>query len=104
MRSWAVALGEDGREAEATGPCRSPCNAYLGLQDFVLASMRPRHLRLLAAALRGEPQREVAQREGITQSAVSQALSSSGAQALAQALRRPLRRGARNISIRLISG
>ena len=87
VRSWAVALGEDGREADGTGSVPfATVNAYLGLQDFVLASMRPRHLRLLVAALRGEPQREVARREGITQSAVSQALSSSGAQALAQAL------------------
>jgi predicted transcriptional regulator len=52
----------------------------------VLSTITPRHLRLLAAALRGDPQREAARREGVTQSAVSQALHSSGGQALVQAL------------------
>lgn len=87
VRSWVAALERDGRHPSgphATGV--AALNAFLGLQDFVLAQMTPRHLRLLAAVLRGEPQREAARREQITQSAVSQALHSSGAQALAQAL------------------
>ncbi len=61
-------------------------NAFLGLQDFVLWSMSPRHHRLLTGLLDGEQQRTLARREGISQSGVSQALQSSGAQAVVQAL------------------
>ena len=87
VRSWVAALDRDGHQP--SGPpaaAVAALNAYLGLQDFVLAQMTPRHLRLLAAVLRGDPQREAARREQITQSAVSQALHTSGAQALTQAL------------------
>jgi hypothetical protein len=87
VRSWAAALDTDGREpSEPVAATVTAVNAYLGMQDFVLSTMTPRQLRLLAAVLRGEPQRDAARREQITQSAVSQSLHSSGAQALCQAL------------------
>jgi hypothetical protein len=86
VRSWAAALGDDGLEPSDSDGVPFGLNAYLVLQDFVLSTMRPRQLRLLAAALRGEQQREIARREGVTQSAVSQALAASGAHAVTQAL------------------
>ncbi len=48
--------------------------------------MSPRHRRLLAGVLQGDQQRTLARREQISQSAVSQALQASGAQAIVQAL------------------
>lgn len=62
-------------------------NAFLELQDFLVAGMSARQLRLLTGVLDGQPQRELAQAEGISQSAVSQALHASGAHALLHALR-----------------
>jgi len=86
VRSWVQALDADGSEPARCSEAVAVVNAYLGLQDFLLSTMRPRQLRLLAATLRGEPQREIAAREGITQSAVSQAVQASGARALIQSL------------------
>ncbi|HLK95102.1 MAG TPA: SatD family protein [Nocardioidaceae bacterium] len=86
VRSRAQALEPDGSEPVGSNEAVAVANAYLGLQDFLLSSMRPRELRLLAATLSGEPQREIAAREGITQSAVSQAMQASGARALLQSL------------------
>jgi hypothetical protein len=86
VRSWASALDADGSESPGSSRWVAVVNGYLGLQDFLLSSMRPRQLRLLAATLSGEPQREIAAREGITQSAVSQAVQASGARALVQSL------------------
>lgn len=86
VRSWAQALDADGSEPASGSESVAVVNAYLGLQDFLLSSMRPRQLRLLAATLSGEPQRDIAAREGITQSAVSQAVQASGARALVQSL------------------
>ena len=88
VRSWAAALERDGSDPsdDATVRTVAAVNAYLGIQDFVVSTMTPRQLRLLASALRGEPQREAARREKVTQSAVSQALHSSGGQAVAHAL------------------
>ena len=86
VRSWAQALDADGSEPASSSGSVAVVNAYLGLQDFLLSSMRPRQLRLLAATLSGEPQREIAAREGITQSAVSQAVQASGGRALVQSL------------------
>lgn len=86
IRSWTQALDADGSEGTSSSGSVAGVNAYLGLQDFLLSSMRPRQLRLLAATLSGEPQREIAAREGITQSAVSQAVQASGARALVQSL------------------
>jgi hypothetical protein len=87
VRSWAVALDDDGVEPSGSRAATvAAVNAFLGLQDFVLSTMTPRQQRLLASVLRGEPQREAARREQITQSAVSQALHASGGQALTQSL------------------
>ncbi|WP_180357540.1 SatD family protein [Streptomyces sp. NP160] len=57
-------------------------NAFLAVRDDVIARMSPRARRLLAHQLRGHPQQVVAQAEGVTQPAVSQALARSGALAV----------------------
>ena len=76
VRSWACAMDPEGNPADDTGTVPlATVNAYFSLQDFVLAGMQPRQVRLLAAVLRGEPQREIADREGVTKSAVSQQFS-----------------------------
>jgi len=89
VRCRLVAMSADGEPPAApVARLSAAVNAYLGLQDFVLWSMSPRHHRLLAGLLEGEQQRALASQEGISQSAVSQALQSSGAQAVAQSLDR----------------
>jgi len=57
-------------------------NAYLLARDQILATMNPRARRLLLGQLGGSTQAQLAAQEGITQSAVSQNLSRSGANAL----------------------
>jgi DNA-directed RNA polymerase specialized sigma24 family protein len=58
-------------------------NAYLLARDQIVSTMTPRARRLLLGQLLGATQAELAAEEGITQSAVSQSLSRSGANALA---------------------
>lgn len=57
-------------------------NAYLLTRDHLVTAMNPRARRLLRGQLLGDTQGELAEREGITQSAVSQNLHRSGAIAL----------------------
>lgn len=61
--------------------------SHLILRDHLIDGMSGRERRLAAGALRGEPQRALAESEGITQSAVSQNLRRSGAAALIAAYR-----------------
>jgi hypothetical protein len=60
-------------------------NGFLLLRDASISSMRPRDRRLSAGSLRGYPQSELAEREQISQSAVSQSLRRSGGAALVAA-------------------
>lgn len=57
----------------------------LVLRDHVVARMKARERRLLAAMLQGHTQLEAARSEGISQAAVSQSLHRSGAMALLDA-------------------
>ncbi|MGV8884698.1 MAG: SatD family protein [Microbacteriaceae bacterium] len=57
-------------------------NAYLLSRDHLLGAMKRRERALLLGQLLGDTQRELAERENITQSAVSQNLHRSGAMAL----------------------
>ena len=57
-------------------------NAYLLSRDHLLGAMKRRERALLLGQLLGETQSELAEREGITQSAVSQNLHKSGAMSL----------------------
>ena len=60
-------------------------NAHLLLRDHLIDTMSPRARRLAAGTLSGATQSELAARERISQSAVSQNLRRSGAAALVAA-------------------
>ena len=76
VRTW-FRRDEPGDASEAL------VNAYLLSRDQIVSTMTPRSRRLLLGQLLGSTQAQLAATEGITQSAVSQNLSRSGANALA---------------------
>ncbi|MBD8043660.1 hypothetical protein H9638_07515 [Arthrobacter sp. Sa2BUA2] len=76
LRSWFAS-----DDAGAAGEV-SLVNGFLLLRDASISSMRPRDRRITAGVLLGVSQTELARREKITQSAVSQSLRRSGASAL----------------------
>lgn len=82
-RTWVVAA-----EQESTAAHREAAltRSFLVLQDHLLAAMSPLQLSVLRGSLAGARQSTIAEAAGVTQSAVSQALSSSGGKALIQAL------------------
>ncbi|MFT4220921.1 MAG: SatD family protein [Microbacterium sp.] len=59
-------------------------NAYLLARDEIVAGMAERTRRLAYGRCFGATQRDLAEREGVTQSAVSQALATAGAHAVVQ--------------------
>lgn len=61
-----------------------PANVSLLLRDHLISAMRPREKRITLQLISGRTQREIADSEGITQAAVSQAAKKSGAATLAQ--------------------
>lgn len=73
-RTWAR---DDAGDAHALTPA-------LLLRDHVITSMRPRERRIAAGLIAGRFQAEIAEQEGVTQSAVSQSARRSGANALVQ--------------------
>ena len=78
LRTWYV-----GEDADAE-------NAYLTCRDGLVDRLSERGHRMLALALTGRTQRDIAQEEGISPSAVSQAFARGiGAVRDAEALRRP---------------
>jgi hypothetical protein len=77
VRTWFHADPAGGRSPDA-----GLVNAYLLLRDQVVTGMSERSRRLLLGQLLDETQEQLAKHEGITQSAVSQNLSRSGATAL----------------------
>lgn len=78
-RTW-VALADG--EAEHMRPLVTTANAYLLSRDHIIGGMSERARRLTYGRLAGKTQKQLAAAEGISQSAVSQALTASGAQAL----------------------
>ena len=76
VRTWFRAASETGTPDEAL------VNAYLLARDHIVGSMNPRARRLLLGHLLGATQGDLAEQEGITQSAVSQNLNRNGANAL----------------------
>ncbi|WP_448072216.1 SatD family protein [Georgenia yuyongxinii] len=74
LRSW---FWSEDRSAED-----GVVNSYLLMRDHLISAMKPRERRIAAAGLLGKPQAEIAEAEGITQSAVSQSLRRSGGAAL----------------------
>lgn len=57
-------------------------NAALLLRDELIGSMKPREVRIARAMIEGRTQAQIAEAEGITQSAVSQSARRSGAATL----------------------
>lgn len=77
LRSWYV-VGEGAIRA----PEPSAINAFLLCRDQIVSGMNDRSRRLLLGLLQGRTQVELAKREDITQSTVSQNLQRSGAYAV----------------------
>ncbi|MWB98931.1 SatD family protein [Agromyces seonyuensis] len=80
-RTW-VAAADD-----ASGLDLPHVNAYLLARDQLVTSMSERTRRLAYGRCLGTSQRDLAGAEGITQSAVSQALASAGAAAVVEGYR-----------------
>jgi len=83
LRTWFV----DGSATSSGDPApRSALAgfavAFLSVRDEIIAGMDERKLRLLRGMLTGATQAELASAEGVTQSAVSQLLTRSGAHAI----------------------
>lgn len=81
LRSWFLSSTHPGEWEERL------VNSYFLARDQIVSRMNARGRRVAVGALRGDTQAEIARAEGITQSAVSQALQSSGAMALIDGLR-----------------
>ncbi len=82
-RTWIVAADGQDEVMESTV---AAANAYLLLRDELVGEMSERERRLAYGRLTGVSQRELAEREGITQPSVSKALRRSGAVAILQGL------------------
>lgn len=76
----AAAPGEDEAAVDLA-------NAYLLSRDHLVSDMTPRTRRLAYGRLLGTTQAALAEQEGITQSAVSQALATAGAAAVVEGFR-----------------
>jgi hypothetical protein len=83
VRTWFREAGADEARDSGSLGAESIVNAYLLSRDHIIGSMSARARRLLRGHLLGKTQAQLAESEGITQSAVSQSLSNSGANALA---------------------
>lgn len=79
LRSWALAAADEDAATRARMPL---VNAYLLARDQLVSDMGERTRRLAYGRCLGATQRELAQSEGVTQSAVSQLLKSAGAAAV----------------------
>lgn len=77
LRTWFAAAAD----AQSTPPAQI-VNAYLLGRDHLVTTMSDRSRRLLLGLLEGVKQVDLAMREGISESAVSQSLRRSGAHAI----------------------
>ncbi len=82
-RTWVVVAEQESPAAHREA---AVARSFLILQDHLLADMSALQLSVLRGSLAGRRQAVIAEAEGVTQSAVSQALSSSGGKAVIQAL------------------
>jgi hypothetical protein len=90
-RTWiAAAEGEDAAMVDTV----AVANAYALARDQLVSSMSERTRRLTAGRCLGRSQRDLAAGEGISQSAVSQALATAGSAAIVEGFA-VLTRGAR---------
>ena len=83
---WSSDAASSGAASEDGDDLRV-VNAYLLSRDHLVAQMSERSRRLTYGRCVGATQRALAAAEGITQSAVSQALASSGANAVVEGFR-----------------
>lgn len=81
-RTWVVAADEAGDAASI-----ALANAYAWARDELISAMTERTRRLAYGRCLGATQASLAEQEGITQSAVSQALNSAGAAAVVEGFR-----------------
>ncbi|GAA5025293.1 SatD family protein [Microbacterium fluvii] len=81
-RTWVAAAAQADADAAA-----SAANAYLLARDQLVSDMTERTRRLVYGRCLGATQSDLAAGEGITQSAVSQALATSGAGAVVEGFR-----------------
>lgn len=88
-RAGSAAKQAGGAEAEADGARRRAEDEDAGVEsaaarllEHVLGQMKPRERRIVRATLDGVYQKDIADAEGISQSAVSQSLSRSGGRML----------------------
>lgn len=84
VRTWVRA---DEGEGDATRSALPFVNAYLLARDQLIDDMTERTRRLTYGRCLDSTQRELAEAEGLSQSAVSQALAASGAAALVEGFR-----------------
>ncbi|MCM3613529.1 SatD family protein [Microbacterium enclense] len=90
-RTWITAAeGEDAAMVDTV----TVANAYALARDQLVSAMSERTRRLTAGRCLGRSQRDLAEGEGISQSAVSQALASAGSAAIVEGFA-VLTRGAR---------
>lgn len=80
-RTWVVVAPEEDGDMHRAA---SLANAYLLARDQVVGAMGERARRLTYGRCRGVTQRELAAAEGITQPAVSQALTAAGSAAVVE--------------------
>ncbi|MFE1645404.1 SatD family protein [Microbacterium sp. P01] len=83
-RTW---VGVAADEPASTRETAMLANTMLLSRDQLVAAMSERTRRLTYGRCRGETQRQLAEAEGITQSAVSQALAGAGAAAVIEGFR-----------------
>jgi hypothetical protein len=80
-RTWVVASPDEDAGVQTAATL---ANSYLLVRDELVGGMNERTRRLALGRCLGRTQRELADQEGITQPAVSQALASSGAAAIVE--------------------
>lgn len=83
-RCWVVAASDTSEQERAAARLANP---YLLARDQLVGAMSERARRLAYGRCLGVTQRELARQEGVTQSAVSQALANSGAHAVVEGFR-----------------
>jgi hypothetical protein len=81
VRTW-FGTGQSTAADGGAVPAEHLVNAYLLCRDQLVGAMQPRARRLLLGQLLERTQAQLAREEGISQSAVSQSLTRSGATAL----------------------
>jgi hypothetical protein len=82
VRTWYRVSSDPGATDDTTATSEALVNSYLLARDHIVGTMTPRSRHLLRGQLSGATQIELARLEGISQSAVSQSLSRSGANAI----------------------